>query len=261
MQTIRKLTSGGDVRRLAATRNGMLMIAGLVAVLAGAFLLLFLSQYRDSVSDTSPTTVLVAKSLIEKGTSGDVVITSGMFETSRITKSEAKTGAIEDPSKLRGQIAASDVYPGEQLTTTEFTGTKDSLANQITGIQRAVSIPLDSAHGMIGEVKAGDHVDVLAGFNKENGGAGTGQPLLRAIMQNATVLRAPASAKGSGVGSTKTQNVVLKAPDKEAWKFAFASEYGKVWIVLRSKAGAEQSKPTLVTLQTVLLGSKPIRVK
>jgi Flp pilus assembly protein CpaB len=238
----------------------MLTIAVLVAVLAGAFLLLFLSRYRDSVNDTSPVTVLVAKSLIEKGTSGDVVITSGMFETSRITQSEAKHGAIEEPSKLRGQIAASDVYPGEQLTAAEFTNTSNSLANEITGLQRAISIPLDGAHGMIGEVKAGDHVDVLAGFNKENAGAG-GQPILRAIMQNATVLRAPSSAKGGGVGSTKAQNVVLKAPDKNAWKFAFASEYGKVWIVLRSKAGAEQSAPSLVTLQTVLFGSKPIRVK
>jgi Flp pilus assembly protein CpaB len=260
MEVIRKLTSGSDVRRLASTRNGMLTIAVLVAVLAGAFLLLFLSRYRDSVNDTSPVTVLVAKSLIEKGTAGDVVITSGMFETSRITKSEAKGGAIEDPSKLRGQIAASDVYPGEQLTAGEFTATKDSLANEITGLQRAITIPLDGAHGMIGTVKAGDHVDVLAGFNKENG-AGSGQPVLRAIMQNATVLRTPASTKGSGVGTNKTQNVVLKAPDKNAWKFAFASEYGKVWIVLRSKAGAEQSAPSLMTLQSVLFGSKPIRVK
>jgi Flp pilus assembly protein CpaB len=261
MEVIRKLTTGSDVRRFAATRNGMLAIAATVAFLAGAFLLLYLSQYRDSVNDTSPVTVLVAKSLIEKGTSGDIVITSGMFETNRITQSEAKNGAIEDPSKLRGRIAATDVYPGEQLTAKEFTDTTDSLTNDVTGVDRAISIPLDSAHGMIGDVKAGDHVDVLAGFNKDNGGAGTGQPLLRAIMQNATVLRAPASAKGSGIGTNRTQNVVLKVPDKKAWQFAFASEYGKVWIVLRSKAGAEQSKPTLVSLQTVLLGSKPIRVK
>src|SRR5436190_10756328 len=176
MEVIRKLTSGGDVRRLTATRNGMLAIAVVVALLAGAFLLLFLSSYRNSVNDTSPVTVLVAKSLVEKGTSGDVVITSGMFETSRITKSEAMSGAIEDPSKLRGQIAAADVFPGEQLTTRQFSATSDSLANEVTGLQRAISIPLDSAHGMIGEVKAGDHVDVLAGFNKENG-AGSGQPV------------------------------------------------------------------------------------
>jgi Flp pilus assembly protein CpaB len=260
MEVIRKLTSGNDVRRLASTRNGMLTIAVLVALLAGAFLLLFLSRYRDGVNNTSPMTVLVAKSLIEKGTSGDVVITNGMFETSRITKSEAKGGAIEDPSKLRGQIASSDVYPGEQLTTGQFAGRSDSLANEVTGLERAISVPLDSAHGMIGEVKSGDHVDVLAGFNKENG-VGSGQPVLRTIMQNATVLRAPASSKDSGLGANKTQNVVLKAPDKNAWKFAFASEYGKVWIVLRSKAGAEQSAPSLVTLQTVMFGSKPIRVK
>jgi Flp pilus assembly protein CpaB len=260
MEAIRKLTSGNDMRRLASTRNGMLTIAVLVAVLAGAFLLLFLSRYRDSVNNTSPVTVLVAKSLIEKGTAGDVVITSGMFETSRITKSEAKNGAVEDPSKLRGQIAASDVFPGEQLTAAEFTGTSDSLANEITGLQRAVSIPIDGAHGMIGEVKSGDHVDVLAGFNEERG-AGTGKPILRAIMQNATVLRAPSSTKGTGAGTNNTRNVVLKAPDKNAWKLAYASEYGKIWIVLRSKAGAEQSAPSLVTLQTVLFGSKPIRVK
>jgi Flp pilus assembly protein CpaB len=260
MEAIRKLKSGGDVRRLASTRNGMLTIAVLVAVLAGAFLLLFLSRYRESVTDTSPVTVLVAKSLIEKGTSGDVVITSGMFETNRITKSEAKRGAIEDPSKLRDQIAASDVFPGEQITAAEFSGTSDSLSNEITGLERAVSVPIDGAHGMIGEVKAGDHVDVLAGFNEERG-AGTQKPVLRAIMQNATVLRAPSSAKGTSVGTNNTGNIVLKAPDKNAWKLAYASDNGKIWIVLRSKAGAEQSAPSLVTLETALFGSKPIRVK
>src|SRR5215210_2206753 len=140
MEVIRKLTSGSDVRRLASTRNGMLTIAVLVAVLAGAFLLLFLSRYRDSVNDTSPVTVLVAKGLIEKGTSGDVVVTSGMFETSRITNSEARQGAIVDPSALRGKIAASDVYPGQQITAAKFAGTSDSLANEITGLERAVSV-------------------------------------------------------------------------------------------------------------------------
>jgi Flp pilus assembly protein CpaB len=262
MQMNRRLPSGGEVRRLASTRNGMLAVAGLVAVLAAAFLLLFMSRYRDSVNDTSPVTVLVAKGLIEKGTSGDVVITSGMFETSRITKTEEKAGAIEDPSSLRDQVASSDVYPGEQLTSDQFTGTTDSLANKISGDERAISIPLDSAHGMIGEVKTGDHVDVLAGFNVDNGsGAGSNRPMMRAIMQNVVVLRAPSNSKGVSAGTTKTQNMVLKAPDKNAWKFAYASEYGKVWIILRARAGASQTPPSVVTLESTLLGTKPIVVK
>ena len=260
MQVDRRFVPGSEVRRLVSTRQGTLAVAGLVAVVAGVFLLLFLSNYRRSVGDTSPETVLVAKSLIEKGSSGDVIITSGLFETNRITKHEARSGVITDPAKLRGQVASTDVYPGEQLTVSDFTKTTDSLANKISGYDRAISIPLDSAHGMIGEVKPGDHVDVLAGFNVDNAisGAGSGKPVLRTIMQNAVVLRAPASAKNSATGVEKTENVVLKAPDKVAWRLAFASEYGKVWIVLRAKAGSGQSTPSLVTLDNLLFGSKPI---
>jgi Flp pilus assembly protein CpaB len=260
MEVSRFVRSGGDVRKMAGTRNGMLVVSLLVALLAGGFLLLFLSQYRDSVNDTTPVTVLVAKSLIEKGSSGDVVIDNGMFETSRITESEKADGAITNPADLRHQSAVADIFPGEQLTEAKFGPVGDSAANKVSGYDRAISIPLDSAHGMIGEVQTGDHVDLLAGFNVDNG-SGPARPMLRAVMQNALVLKAPAKAKGAGVTGNDTQEVVLRAPDKEAWKFAFSSEYGKVWIVLRSKVGARASRPSLVTLESVLLGTKPIAVK
>src|SRR5438445_8805993 len=128
MQVDRRFIPGSEVRRLVATRQGTLAVAGLVAVVAGVFLLVFLSNYRRSVGDSSPETVLVAKSLIEKGSSGDVIITSGLFETNRITKHEARSGVITDPAKLHGQVASTDVYPGEQLTVSDFTKTTDSLA-------------------------------------------------------------------------------------------------------------------------------------
>jgi Flp pilus assembly protein CpaB len=238
----------------------MLAVAVLVALVAGVLLLLFLSRYRDSVSDTSPVTVLVAKSLIEKGSSGDVVVSSGMFEPSRITESEEAKGAITDPAALRHQYAVADVFPGEQLTDAKFGPTSDSVANKVSGYERAISIPLDAAHGMIGDVQTGDHVDVLAGFNVD-AGTGPARPMLRAVMQNALVLKAPSKSKGAGATGNDTQEVVIRAPDKQAWKFAFSSEYGKVWIVLRSKVGAQQSQPSVVTLESVLLGSKPINVK
>src|SRR4051794_13209927 len=111
MEMSRFVPSSGDMRRIAGTRNGMLAVALLVALVAGVLLLMFLSRYRDSVNDTSPVTVLVAKSLIEKGSSGDVVVSSGMFEASRITQSEEAKGAITDPAVLRHQYAVADVFP------------------------------------------------------------------------------------------------------------------------------------------------------
>jgi Flp pilus assembly protein CpaB len=259
MQFVRKPKSTQELQRLVSTRGGMLAVAGLVAVLAGTMLLFFLSQYRQRVADSENTVkVLVAKNLIEKGSPGDVIASKGLFQTASIKQGQRNDGAITDPATLKGKVAASDIYPGQQLTTSEFAGATNSLTNKVSDFERAISIPLDSAHGMIGDVQSGDHVDVLAGFNEE---AGLGsRPVLKTVMQNALVLRAPDHAKGN-LGANATQNVVLRAPDEKSWQVAFSSEFGKVWIVLRPKAGAEQTKPSIVTLEKVLLGVKPIPVQ
>jgi Flp pilus assembly protein CpaB len=248
-----------EMQRLVSTRGGMIAVAGAVAVLAGMMLLFFMSQYRQSVdASTKTVTVLVAKSLIEKGTPGDVIADKGMFETASVKQSQRKAGAIVDPSNLRRQAAADDVFPGEQLTASDFKQADGGVINKISGRERAITLPLDSAHGMIGDVQTGDRVDVLAGFNAASGG--TQRPLLKAIMQNALVLRAPTSAKG-GVASNNTENVVLRAPDDKTWDFAFASEFGKVWIVLRPQAGGENTRPSVVTLERLLIGVTPISLK
>src|SRR5205085_10414401 len=170
------------LKRVVATREGMAGVAVAVGLVAGAVLLAFMSNYKHSVdSSGKPATVLVAKQPIQKGSSGDVILTKGLFETT--TARAPKGGATSDPSDPRGKQASTDIYPGEQLTASEFQKASGSLVNEITNRERAISIPLDSAHGMIGDVKAGDHVDVLAGFNVQPDGAARPRPVLKAIMQ------------------------------------------------------------------------------
>ena len=258
MQAPRKLISTTEVRRQLSTRQGMFVVAGLVTVAAAVFLLLFLSQYRARVTDSSEVNVMVASGLIEKGSSGDVVVTKDMFQMDKVRKSELKSDAVTDPAKLRGQVASADVYPGEQITRSNFKDGADSFAAKITGVERGISIPLDSAHGMVGDLKVGDRVDVAAGFNEQKGV--TGRPVLRIILQDALVLKAP-SKEPSGTNLNKTQNVVIEATDKKAAQIAFASDNGKVWLMLRPKAGAEQNRPSLVTLEQLLLGTRPIKTR
>jgi Flp pilus assembly protein CpaB len=261
MQFKRERTrSGTDIRRFVSTREGTIVVAAFVALLAGAMVLLFLSQYRQSVTNSSPTSVLVAKSLIEKGSSGDVVVTKGMYETTTIKKSEVQTGAISDPAVLRGQIVARDVYPNRQLTAQDFTKTTDAVVNKVDAKERGMTVPLDSAHGMIGDVTAGDHVDVMGGFNVQPEGATRPHPVMKTLLQNVLVLRAPVSGtKSAGLGSTTTKNVVLKVNDTDAAEIAFTSDNGKIWLVLRPHAGAAQSRPSLVTMETILFGINPVR--
>ena len=107
-----------------------------------------------------------AKDFIEKGTPGNVVGSEGLFQTASTPKDDLKEGAISDPDSLGGLVATTDIYPGQQLTVSDFGPTPaDALTNEIAGEERAISMALDSAHGMIGNVRAGDRVDVYGAFN------------------------------------------------------------------------------------------------
>ena len=57
--------------KLVSTRRGTLIAALLIALLAGASILLYLNSYRDSLkAQGALVTVLVAKQTIPKGTPG-----------------------------------------------------------------------------------------------------------------------------------------------------------------------------------------------
>src|SRR3954452_21953681 len=97
-------------RRLLSTRSGTLALAAGVALLAGLILVLFLSQYRDSVrGGTAPTSALVAGSLIPKGTSGDTVIGEKLFRPTTIPQDQVTDGAIADTQILAGKVAIDDI--------------------------------------------------------------------------------------------------------------------------------------------------------
>jgi pilus assembly protein CpaB len=254
--TRKKPPSRRDLRKLLSTRGGTALVAGVSALLAAALLVVFLNRYRESVSGGDETaTVLVAKTLIEKGSPGDVIAEDGIFQTTTMNKTDLKDGAISDPSNLNGKIATQDVYPGEQLLAGEFAPATPAVVNRLGGFERAIAVPLDESHGLIGQVRSGDRVDVLAGLGVDTNRTQTDRPTLRVLMHNALVLRAPDKSKTvAAQGPNSGQPVVLRVPDRKAAQIAFASDNGKVWLALRPKVGAKQSKASVVDLQSLALG-------
>lgn len=237
------------------------MTGGVAAGFAALLLLVYLAQYRNSVDESGePITVLVAKSLIEKGTPGDIVGIKGLFQTTDAPRDQLQDGAITDPSALRGRLATNDVYPGEQLTTGDFSGSANgALGTQIAGNQRAIAVPIDIAHGMVGQVQTGDRIDVLAGFNVTTGaGVGATKPVVKVLTQNVLVLEAPKRAR-AGAGSIEA-NIVLRTTYREAAEIAWAVDNGKIWVVLRPRSGAPVKRPRVVTPEA-LLGVRPVGVQ
>jgi Flp pilus assembly protein CpaB len=233
--------------RLFSSRRGTALLGLAAAVLAGVVLLVYLNSYRSSVrSSSEPITVLVARNLIEKGTSGNEVASKQLYQASEIAKDEIKPGAFTDSSALRDTVAATDVYPGQQLTSTDFTAqAADSIPVTLQGNERAISLALDESHGITGPLVAGDHVDVWAGA-----AADSNLPM-RLLIADATVLSAPATPTGGGGG-----NVVLQLNWWEVPRIASTADNGKLWLVLRPQSGAKPTRPPNVKTAPLYLSTK-----
>jgi Flp pilus assembly protein CpaB len=247
-----------------STRRGIVLVALACTLIAGAILVFAMVSYRNSVDASgNPETVLVATSLISKSTPGEVVATSQMFKPTQIVARQVSAGAIADATALRGKVAVNDIYPGQQLTLSDFTSS-GGLPAQLAPTERAITITLDQAHGMVGQVQDGDHVDVYAGLDLDSI-AGRAVPVLRLLIPDVQVLKAgTASSSGSALGSgttngpTSQTNVTLKVSDADAGSLAYAADNGKVWLVLRPANAKSTNPPSSVTVQSLLQGSKPI---
>jgi Flp pilus assembly protein CpaB len=248
--------------KLVSTRRGTLLAAALVAVLAGASILVYINSYRDSLkAQGALVTVLVAKGTIHKGTAGSVVAEKDLYTATTIRESQLLEGAISDPAALRDKVATREIFDAAQLTAADFGAAGDSLAAQLTDRQRVVTVPLDSAHGLIDGIEPGNRVDVFAGFNVVPLGAdgkptsgGQSRPMLRLILANVSVLAVGEKARGSG-----TTDVSLRVDDMDAAQLAFAADNGKLWLALRPSSGAKPSRSGIVTIETMLLGVPPVQ--
>ena len=256
----RRRYSRRDWRSLLSTRRGA-TLAGLVCVVvAGALVLAAMSSYRKTVNGgVAPQTVFVASQLIAKNTPASVIAQGDLFKPVQVHADKVTAGAIADMSALHGKVAAKDIYPGEQLTTADFT-TAGGLPAQLAPDERAVTLSLDQAHGMVGTLQKGDHVDVYAGLQTQSN-VGQDTPVLRLLMANVPVLKAPSSQQAGAIGgsqTTSTSLVTLGVDSSQAGPLAYASDNGKVWLVLRPADATATTPPSPVTVQSLLFGTKPL---
>jgi Flp pilus assembly protein CpaB len=97
------------------------------------------------------------------------------------------TDAIADPARAVGQYARSPLQAGDLIRTGKLTATPPqvSLAEQVPGDRRALSLAVVPSHVLGGALQPGDHVDVLAALAP----ARSGEPATaRTLLQDVHVL-------------------------------------------------------------------------
>lgn len=222
------------------TRRGAIVVAVVAGLAALAVLLIFMANYRSSVrGETASTPVLIASRDIDSGTSGYVIAKRGLYEETEVRAEDAADGAIATVDSLPGKHATDTILEGQQLTASDFASGSDPVAGKLSGTERALSVPVDTAHGNIGQVKAGSRVEVLGSFNSEplSGHAGA---FVVVLARDALVLSAPDNPS-SGIGASKEQQVVLRVSDSQAIQIAEAADQGKVWLAIRPPTLSEDS--------------------
>ena len=229
------------LERLFATRKGAVAVGLAAAAVALVLLLVYVKQYRHNVSATAQTTqVLVARSLIQKGTPGNVVGTRHLYELRAVPKDTVQLGAIIDPASLRTGVALANIFPGQQLVTADFGVPTNVLDTQISGGQRAISIPIDPSRTLGGTIEAGDHIDIYYSASGEKSTCAGSN--VAEMLQDVNVI---SLAAGGGA-------ITLQVSPTDAGRLAYATDSGKLWFTLRPKVGVPAQAPVVICAANVL---------
>jgi pilus assembly protein CpaB len=239
------------------------LIASALALVGALLVFVYVASYRKNVQNGAGlATVFVAARDIPAGTDGASAAGGGYLHRESVLRRNVINGAISNPDQISQLAAGETILAGEQITVRQFHPLiqQGVLAN-ISGTLRAMSIPGDSNQLLVGIVKEGDHVDVLAnikyslrppaGSNAANGG-NVGRVAARVVLRNLLVLRAP-TASGGGLGnSSSDKSITLALSDSQAQKLLFAAKNGDLWLALRPVAKPADSPDSVETLESIL---------
>lgn len=225
----------------------MVGIALLLALMSAYGISLYVRSLKAKVEqEEKQLKVLTASENLSIGTSYKEMTSRRMVSFKEVPQKYIVSGAITSPDRIDGQVLATRVNKGEQLTADKFKySTQAGLSFAIPKDNVAVSIPLDEVRGVAGMIKAGDYVSILATF--EDVGDAKKTTLTRLLLQKVRVLAvgsiiAPPEGRAeekktlvSAGGSRPTserQTLTLSLSAVDAEKLVFAEENGKVWLTL-----------------------------
>jgi Flp pilus assembly protein CpaB len=192
------------------------------AVLAAVLIYLFVTHYNKNTvqqpAAIAQATVWVATKPITQGTPESAIASGGYFKPTQVPLTQVMAGAIADPSQVVGQVAASTIAAGQQVTAADFTKAP-TVSADLKGNQRAVAFSFDSEHGLTTWLTPGNTVDVMVVMKSST----------QLVDQNVTVLE------------NEQGLVVLKLTDKQALLLTAATTKGSLWLSLRPALNAKNS--------------------
>ena len=236
------------------TLSRNIVISVVLALAAAVALVLYTNHVQDSAhSSGDAVRVVVVTRDIRAGTSVDTAAADGDLAYRTVRRSDLVPGAYTDLNAARGLILLQPVFHGDQLTASR-TGVRhdQSVAERLTGNQRAFRLPVDPNSGMTGDVHAGDHVDVMASYVLQSNQTETyvlaAGALVMDVAPPADAQPGDANAQGSILLRLTERQVSYLANALASSDGAPASGSKTIWVALAGAHGAtwEKHKPVVL---------------
>lgn len=232
-------------------RRLLLVVAAVVAALGVALVFVYARGAESRAAEKYDTVqVLTAAQKIEPGENLDDALESGKVQLTEVVKAQLLEGADSDSEPLRGKVALTTIYPGEQLVPVKFGAVEDVEAAAVLPIPKgkvAISV-LVSDDGRVGRfIKTGAEVSVIATILD-----GSEPVFTRMLLPRVTVLAdglktfvpdEEASGEVEGESQEIQRLVTLALNQEEAEKVRFAEKDGELTIALLNDASKVKVGP------------------
>jgi len=221
------------------------------------------AKHELEAIQANQTPVLIAKKDIEQG----VVIDPDWLEAKILPNNRVEGGAVKSVDRISGMLTVAPISKGEQITLDKLSFKRSGDLASLTPVgKRAITIIADNASTLVGMLKAGDYVDVIALVNipiQVVEGRPVTQLTSIPLFQNVLVLAvgqetgkaSPAMEQlaryGKQQAAPETSLITLALTPKEAGLLSFVQEQGKIRLVLRSPTDAKVEPAQLATWDTL----------
>ncbi len=187
-------------KKFGGRSQRLVLFLGLVLAAIAAVIVFAAVNGADSGGGSDTVPVVQAKEAIP----ADTRITSDMLEVKFVPPEEADADAFTSRSQLTDRVVTEDVAAGAQVLTTDVSDVAgDGLAFKVQPGMRAISVGVQEVVTAGGNVKPGDHVDVVGIFSVPD--AEAANHILQVLGVNYTVEEPPKSAPAAASEGEDTE--------------------------------------------------------
>ena len=225
----------------------LLAVALVVAIIStGLFYGLFVNRAESA---TNGKKLVVAAKALQPGT----ILAAADLKTVPWPAPELPAGAFQDPQQVVGNTVFDPIAEQEPVLTARLASKSGGMGGVPEGM-RAVSIHVTDSSGILGLLRAGQHVDVQVVVGRGN----TGETRVRTALENLTVLNVVPQPEQSSQGQNLPV-VTLLAKPVDADLLAVADSGARVRLTLRNPLDPAARNRTPVSLGEVMrAGASPV---